>query len=533
MILRFETFLTRCTTDALSDIFGKNLIELLSLFDESSGNLDRLRALLLEVFSPEILLSNSQKRKFILELLKEDEVKTLLSILDVPHNDNNCFNQLFSFNFTRQKLLKLFEFFGVTPSNAIDDTSKSPSLETITPNYGLFPHQRNAITKVLKTLERSPHRVVLHMPTGAGKTRTAMNIISQHLRVAEPGVVLWLANSEELCEQAADEFIGAWKNTGNRPIAVERLWGHHENESSITDGIIIAGFQKIYARLTESPSKFASFSERITMVVVDEAHQVIAPTYKAVVDAVIARNSEAKLVGLTATPGRTWNDIDSDEKLGNFFARRKVTLEIPGYENPVDYLIEEGYLAKPKFEELKFDVFSAAEEERIYSDFEIPDSLLKKLADDQLRTLKILSKIQELATRHKRILIFATTVAHSDLLAALLKFKNLNAKSLSSKTPGSERQIIIDWYKENTDDTRILCNFGILTTGFDAPKTSAAVIARPTKSLVLFSQMVGRATRGLKANGNKESEIVTVIDIDLPGFRNMSESFTNWEDIWE
>jgi hypothetical protein len=45
--------------------------------------------------------------------------------------------------------------------------------------------------------------------------------------------------------------------------------------------------------------------------------------------------------------------------------------------------------------------------------------------------------------------------------------------------------------------------------------------------------MVGRATRGVNAGGNRESEIITVIDIDLPGFRNMGESFTNWEDIWD
>ena len=170
---------------------------------------------------------------------------------------------------------------------------------------------------------------------------------------------------------------------------------------------------------------------------------------------------------------------------------------------------------------------------KIYSDFEIPDKLLKKLADDSLRTLKILRKIEDLTTRHKRILVFATTVAHSELLAVLLKSRGFNAKSLTGNTSTLDRPRMIEWYKEDTNDVRILCNFGILTTGFDAPKTSAAVIARPTKSLVLFSQMVGRATRGIRAGGNKESEIVTVIDIDLPGFRNMAESFTNWEDIWQ
>jgi superfamily II DNA or RNA helicase len=77
-----------------------------------------------------------------------------------------------------------------------------------------------------------------------------------------------------------------------------------------------------------------------------------------------------------------------------------------------------------------------------------------------------------------------------------------------------------------------MVNYGILTTGFDAPRVSAAIIARPTMSLVLYSQMVGRATRGIKAGGNKEAEILTVVDKSLPGFNNVAEAFLNWEDVW-
>jgi superfamily II DNA or RNA helicase len=79
----------------------------------------------------------------------------------------------------------------------------------------------------------------------------------------------------------------------------------------------------------------------------------------------------------------------------------------------------------------------------------------------------------------------------------------------------------------------VLCNFGILTTGFDAPETSCAVIARPTDSLVLYSQMVGRAIRGVRSGGNLEAEIVTVIDESLPGFGNVADAFTNWDDVWK
>jgi hypothetical protein len=57
-------------------------------------------------------------------------------------------------------------------------------------------------------------------------------------------------------------------------------------------------------------------------------------------------------------------------------------------------------------------------------------------------------------------------------------------------------------------------------------------LARPTKSLVLFSQMIGRATRGPRAGGNAEAQIVTVVDTALPGFGRISDAFQNWEDVW-
>jgi len=95
------------------------------------------------------------------------------------------------------------------------------------------------------------------------------------------------------------------------------------------------------------------------------------------------------------------------------------------------------------------------------------------------------------------------------------------------------REAAIRRYKGNAPHPIVMCNFGVLTTGFDAPGTSAAVIARPTRSLVLYSQMVGRATRGPKARGNATAEIVTVVDPHLPGFGDVAEAFKNWEDVWD
>jgi superfamily II DNA or RNA helicase len=76
-------------------------------------------------------------------------------------------------------------------------------------------------------------------------------------------------------------------------------------------------------------------------------------------------------------------------------------------------------------------------------------------------------------------------------------------------------------------------NYGVLTTGFDAPQTSAALIARPTKSLVLYSQMIGRAIRGPRAGGNETAEILTVVDTGLQGFGDVEQAFLNWEDVWQ
>ena len=163
---------------------------------------------------------------------------------------------------------------------------------------------------------------------------------------------------------------------------------------------------------------------------------------------------------------------------------------------------------------------------------DLPRSLLAQLADDHLRNLKIANEVRDLARRHKRILVFTATVEHAHLLSMVLRAIGISAAAVTATTESSSRAASIQWYRKHTDDVRVLVNFGVLTTGFDAPRTSAAVIARPTKSLVLFSQMVGRATRGEKAGGNREAEIVTVVDTDLPGFRSLTEAFTNWEDVW-
>ncbi len=78
----------------------------------------------------------------------------------------------------------------------------------------------------------------------------------------------------------------------------------------------------------------------------------------------------------------------------------------------------------------------------------------------------------------------------------------------------------------------VVFNYGVLTAGFDAPRTRCVIIARPTTSLVLYSQMAGRAMRGPRVGGNSKADILTVADTSLQGYASVTDAFTNWEELW-
>ena len=159
--------------------------------------------------------------------------------------------------------------------------------------------------------------------------------------------------------------------------------------------------------------------------------------------------------------------------------------------------------------------------------------MLEALAEHVDRNIAVIAELNRLVdSGHRRILLFTASVRHAEVVAAALSALGLDARVVTSMTPAPTRKRMIRAFRTLSDKPIIMCNFGVLTTGFDAPNTSAVVIARPTRSLVLYSQMVGRATRGPKAGGNETCEISTVVDIDLPGFSDITEAFTNWEDVW-
>jgi superfamily II DNA or RNA helicase len=495
-----------------------------------------LRELLLALHSRQALLASKESRGLLFDLLRQNEADLLASALGVPAQAD-LYKALKEANFrvNSDNWRVLYSFFEL-PIPEAEARDEQPSIEQCASVYALFAHQRTAAREIKEELTRDPRRVLLHMPTGSGKTRTAMHIIADHLRAHEPTIVVWLAHSEELCEQAASEFQRAWQQLGDRELPVHRFWGTHDlNPDDLHDGFVVAGLSKLTKAAKQSIQFITRLGGRCSLVIIDEAHEAIAETYKLILDALVLPYEETALLGLTATPGRTWSDINADERLAEFFAKRKVTLHVPGYDNPIDYLVTEGYLARTTYRSLLYQSglkLTAADLRHIEEELELPRRVLNALADDEQRNLRIILELETLVKHHARILVFALSIEHAQLLSSVLRVRGHVADYVTGKTNPVERESIIREFRNESSEVRILSNYGVLTTGFDAPRTSAAVITRPTKSLVLYSQMVGRAIRGPRAGGNETAEIVTVADTNLPGFGAIIDSFTNWEDVW-
>lgn len=531
--IAFQSVLSTAPIGYVRRLLGEHACELLDLLHGGNGTEDVLRKVAASAVLPEQLITDPEERVQLLQLMPEAKRAELATRLGWDGSgDLDAFLAEQPWPFEQRRTF--LGFLGLV----VDRAPGAPVSfrDVSTPAYAMFPHQRLAAGRVRRLLYAGERRAVLHLPTGVGKTRTGMNLICDHLRQDEPTVVVWLARGRELLEQAAGEFERAWGVLGNREVTVLRMWGDAATDlADVTDGIVVLGLDKAIAAAKADPTFLDRLALTATLTVFDEAHQAIAPTYRKVVDALTLR-SDASLLGLTATPGRTWANISEDEKLSDYFARQKVMLEIDGYDNPVTALIDQGYLARPDFRTVAADSgmkLSTRDKQALAASFDIPEALIKSLADNVQWNLQVVRAILDLSERHRRILLFAASVQHSRLLVAILSVFGLDADQVSAESSPRRRDRVINRFKGPGTRPMVLANYGVLTTGFDAPAASAAVIARPTRSLVLYSQMVGRVIRGPKAGGTPTCDVVTVVDPTLPGFGDVADAFTNWEDVWK
>lgn len=489
---------------------------------------DDLRRAVVELADFGEMLKDRARRSLILSLIPEMKRSELDGRIGRP------VSAIEADQWEAAELENLREFFGVVDEAPVSHP-RPPKEMQVVPAYGLFDHQRTAANKVITLLAEDERRAVLHLPTGVGKTRTAMHIVAESLRNNEPSVVIWLASGRELLEQALVAFRDAWLHLGNRTVQVTAMHGDQTPDlDALQDGFLAIGLAKGWALSQTDEDWAVRLSGRVRLLVFDEAHQSIARTYRRIAEE-LTLDYRCALLGLTATPGRTWADIDADGELAERFGHNKVTLEVPG-DNPIEFLIEEGFLARPTFRTLLARSGLNLEDgkiDRISDLLEIPSEVIAALSMSERYVAAVLGAIERLVdVGHRRVLVFAATVPHARMLNAVLVARGFRSGAITGMTPARVRDRIIRVFKANDDEPMVLVNYGVLTTGFDAPGASAAVIARPTKSLVLYSQMVGRVIRGPKAGGTDACEIVTVVDPSLKGFGDVAAAFLNWEDVW-
>ena len=321
----------------------------------------------------------------------------------------------------------------------------------------------------------------------------------------------WIALTREVCEQAARAYKQVYQA---RPRdfegLVHRLWGTYNLDPDFDAGFVVASAQKLAAMLEGDLGKrqrLKNLANATTLVVFDEAHHVIAPTYKRVLQYFSRRSGHdpVPVIGLTATPGRGPDPTrEQVRRLARFFDD---TLLVPDLlrrsRNPYARLQREGILSRTDDEHLTTDEVidvTPREQERLETFHDYPAELRQRVGQMEERNRRI---VQTVRRRHAQkpcpTLVFACDTTQAEILAVAWRQHGLQAKIILGETPPALRRRWIEDFAAGRID--ILVSYGVLTTGFDAPNVERIVMARPTTSPVLFEQMIGRGLRGPKFGG--------------------------------
>ena len=458
------------------------------------------------------------------------DVKEDISITDFHWSKNN-------------ESEKFFQFINL-PIDFINFNSRNKNdiIENCSTELPLHDYQKWAKYRMTSFLQDEYKKeTIVHMPTGSGKTRVTMETIVDFFRTHNPkkNTVVWMAHSEELCEQAAETFSKLWELKGTGNINIVRMWGGNKIEKIPENSLnlVITSFQTTYNTIRTANTKrfqlFLKLKSLNNLLVVDEAHQSTADTYKDAIE--LLRNDKAKLIGLTATPGRI--SEEETKELSEFYSGNLITLnDDNGNElgnNALVYLQEKQIISK--IERLSWigsslDL-SNDEITNITNNYvDIPKEILTRLGNDASRNLLIIENLIEVVVKRKmQTILFAPSKESSNLIALALRIRGVKAISITSDQDGSDRESSIEAFKNG--EINIICNYGVLTTGFDAPNVEAVVVARPTKSLVLYSQMIGRGIRGIKMGGTASCLVVDVKD-NLESYADLNNQFVYFNEFY-
>ena len=341
--------------------------------------------------------------------------------------------------------------------------------------YQLRPYQKQAVEGVVKYFQRHRRPGLVVLPTGAGKSL----VIAELAKIAR-GRVLVLAHVKELVEQNYQKFSSFASDAGIYSAGLKR---------KNSDNKVIFGSIQSVARA--DIHFFADFS----LLIIDECHRVSMDSqsqYHQVISKLQKHSKKLCILGLTATPyrqGQGW--IFEYHNKGFKASEQNCFFACCIYELSLQYMIKNKYLTQP----VKIDAPVACYDfsklcESHDGRFRLQE--IEQCLKEQTRiTPGIIEHILAQAANRQGVMIFAATVRHAQEIIALIP--EGQAALIVGDTSQEERDRLVEQFKKR--EFKFLVNVSVLTTGFDAPHVDLIAILRPTESVSLYQQIVGRGLR--------------------------------------
>ncbi|MBA7492639.1 UvrABC system protein B [subsurface metagenome] len=319
----------------------------------------------------------------------------------------------------------------------------------------------NAISEASKAKISKP---LVSLPTGTGKTIIFAYIIREISR--RGGRSLVLVHRDELLNQAEDKLLTIWPEAEVGIVKAAR----NELDAPVTIASVqTASRQSRLKQLCDSGFDF---------IVTDEAHHAVAASYQRIYDRLLNGNGSGQLhLGVTATPNR-------GDRRGLLEVYEKVV-----YHRSLLEMIRAGWLCDLRCVQITTDISLDSVKTR-QGDF--AQGELGAVVNTENRNELIVQAYHEHAAG-RMALCFTVDVQHAHDLADAFQEEGVNAVALSGKTPIDERRRTLRQFHNREMD--VICNCQVLTEGYDEPAVDSIILARPTKSSALYTQMVGRGTR--------------------------------------
>lgn len=346
----------------------------------------------------------------------------------------------------------------------------------------LRPYQLETHAAIRKSYDTMIRQQLVSAATGTGKTYTFANLPGV-LSDVLPERMLVLAHREELLDQAIKDIKSA-----NPTLSVTKEMGAYVGDENAD--VIVASVATLGRKGTERGQRFPW--EKIDKVITDEAHHAITDTYRNVYElADVLRPDTHKLhVGFTATPQR------ADGKAMAAVFKRIV------YEYSLRRAIEEGYLVEPHGIRVHTDT-SLADVKLSGGDFSL-GSLADAINTPQRNQLVVKAWLDH--GKGRPTIGFTANIQHAADLCAMFVHYGVKAEYVWGEDPERKDKIA----RHKSCETTVLLNCGVLTEGYDDPQISCILLARPTRSGVLYCQMVGRGTRLFL--GKNDCIVIDVVD---------------------